>query len=400
MKKPVNAQLKAVVIGAGLAGEGHTVALQSAGVDVQAICSRTPKIVSELAGRLGVGQASSDWRRSLEDVRPDIVAIATPAMAHVEQITAALELGCHIYADKPLAVTAREARQLCELALRHGVKTALATTWMYDPGVAYLSELVAAGSIGRPLEVESRHLLVWPYPVAVTWMNRLREGGGLLNNRFPHQLAAAQRVVGGEVLQAMGEARLYHSRLPNTGHLHDYRQRRTLRPEELVDIPWEEVDGDDACTVLLRLGAPGADSRNTVFGHIHCSAVIRPHQERTLTIYGAEGSLHYAGGVHFGTRPKSAAQLYISRAALRSDEWVDEPVPERIFQGLPRIGNELQRDWAALAREFVAAIRGEPHSPYPTFRQGWINQEIIEAVRGGSGWRDIPHDLLEGACHA
>ncbi len=59
-------QLSAVVIGAGLAGEGHTVALQYAGVKVQAICSRTPVVVSELAGRLGVGQASTDWRRTLE----------------------------------------------------------------------------------------------------------------------------------------------------------------------------------------------------------------------------------------------------------------------------------------------------------------------------------------------
>lgn len=396
----MGAQLRAVVIGAGLAGEGHTVALQYAGVDVQAICSRTPEVVSELAARLGVGQASTDWRGTLEDVRPDIVAVATPAAAHVEQITAVLQLGCHIYADKPLAVTASEARELYELALPRGVKTALATTWMYDPGVTYLSELVAAGVVGRPLEVDSRHLLRWPHPVAVTWMNRLGEGGGLLNNRFPHLLAAAQRVVGGDVLQAMGEARLHRSRLPNVGHLHDYRQRRALRAEELVDVPWEEVDGDDACTVLLRLGAPGADSRDAVIVHISCSAVIRPREERTLTIYGDEGSLHYAGGVHFGIRPDTAARPTISRTTLQSQEWMDEPVPERVFQSLPQIGDDLQRDWAALAREFVAAIRGEPHSPYPTFRQGWINQEIIEAVRGGSGWRDIPHDLVKEACNA
>lgn len=393
----VGMQLRAVVIGAGLAGEGHTVALQFAGVEVAAICSRTPEIVSELAGRLGVGQASTDWRRTLEDVRPDIVSVATPAGAHVEQITAALQLGCHIYADKPLAVTAREARQLYELALKGGVKTALATTWMYDPGVTYLSELVATGVIGRPLEVDSRHLLSWPHPVAVTWMNRLGEGGGLLNNRFPHQLAAAQRVLGGDVLQAMGEARLYRSSLPNIGHLHDYRQRRALRAEKLADVPWEAVDADDACTVLLRFGKPGADPRGTVHVHIHCSAVIRAREERTLTIYGDEGSLHYAGGLHFGTRPNAASPPYISRATLKSNEWVDEPVPERIFSALPQITNNLQRDWAALGREFVADILNEPHSPYPTFRQGWINQEIIEVARDGSGWRNIPHTLEVGA---
>ncbi len=390
-------QLRGMVIGAGFAGEGHTVALQYAGVEVAAICSRTPEVVAELTARLGVERASTDWRRTLETERPNIVAVATPAAAHVEQITAALQLGCHIYADKPLAVTARDARQLFELARRSGAKTALATTWMYDPGVIYLSELVLAGAIGRPIEVESCRRMLWPHPVAVTWMNRLAEGGGLLNNSVPHQLAAAQRVVGGEVLQAMGEARVYRSRLPNIGRIHDYRQRRTLRPEELVDVPWEEVDGDDACTVLLHLGVPGADWRDSVLVRISCSAVIRAPEERTLTIYGEDGSLHYAGGVNFGTRPKTASRPYISRATLESNEWVDEPVPERIFSALPQITNDFQRDWAALAREFVADIRGETHSTYPTFRQGWINQEIFEAVRGGSGWRGIPTDLAGAA---
>jgi predicted dehydrogenase len=396
----VGTQLRAVVIGAGFAGEGHTVALQYAGVEVAAICSRTPRVVTELAARLGVGQASTDWRRMLETERPDIVAVATPAAAHVEQIAAAFQLGCHIYADKPLAVTARDARLLYERALQHGVKTALATTWMYDPGVIYLSELVAAGAIGRPIEVESCRRMLWPHPVAATWVNRLAEGGGLLNNSVPHQLAAAQHVVGGEVLAAMGEARVYRSRLPNIGPIHDYRQRRTLRPEELVGIPWEEVDGDDACTVLLHLGAPGADWRDSVLVRISCSAVIQAPEERTLTIYGDEGSLHYAGEVHFGSRPTGAERLHISRAGLQRDEWVDELVPERVFEGLPQIGNDLHRDWAALAREFVADIRGEPHSSYPTFRHGWINQEIIETVRGGSGWRDIPHELVKEACSA
>jgi predicted dehydrogenase len=292
-----------------------------------------------------------------------------------------------------LAVTAREALQLYESALKRGVKTALATTWMYDPGVAYLRELVAAGAIGRPVEVESHFLMLWPHPVAATWMNRLAEGGGLLNNRFPHQLAAAQRVVGGEILQAMGEARVYRSRLPNIGHLHDYRERRALRSEELVNVPWEDVDGDDACTVLLRLGQPGSAPQDTVTVHIFCSAVIRSREERTLTIYGDEGSLHYAGTGRFGERPSATATPYISRATLTGNHWRDEPVPERIFQSLPHIANDLQRDWAALAREFVADIRGEPHSAYPTFRQGWINQEIIEVARAGSSWSTIPDEI-------
>ena len=60
-------QLRAVVVGAGWAGEGHTLALRHAGVDVVAICARRQDVVRSVADRLGVEEASMDWRRTLEN---------------------------------------------------------------------------------------------------------------------------------------------------------------------------------------------------------------------------------------------------------------------------------------------------------------------------------------------
>ncbi len=379
--------LRAVVIGAGLAGEGHSVALQSAGVTVCAICSRTADVVAQVAKRLGIPQASTDWRQTLTAERPDIVALATPGSAHTEQIETALALGCHVYCDKPLALTAADARRLYTLAQGRGVRAALAATWMYDPGILYLKELVAAGAIGRPLEAESHYYATWPRLVAATWMNRLAEGGGLLNNRLPHQLAAVLHVLGGAVLEVMGEARVRRERFPNLGHLHDFRHRRALSPDEVEGAAWETVDGEDAFTVLLRLGAPGLDPARGITACLRGSGVMRAREDRSLTIYGEEGTLHYA------TPARREEQRLVQRASLGSGGWKAMPVPERILKVLPPIVEELQRNWAALAREFVADIRGEPHAPYPTFRQGWIFQEIVEGIRLGAGWRNIPQEI-------
>ncbi len=384
-------QLRAVVIGAGQAGEGHTVAFQNNGVEVVAICSRTAPVVAEVARRLGIRQASTDWRQTLERERPDIVAIATPAAAHVEQISAALALGCHVYTDKPLAVDAGEARRLYQQSLRAGVRTAVAATWMFDPGIAYLAELVAAGAVGKPFAVDSRFLSPWPYPAAAIWINRFAEGGGVLNNRFSHQLAAAQRIVGGEVLQVTGEARTHRRHRPDMGHLHDYRHWRTLNPQELVGASWVEVDADDSCAVLVRLGRPGARPEETITASIYCASGVRPREGRTITVYGDEGSLHYNWKVDLGAGGPRV-QPFVSRAVFGSEEWHDEMVPERIVGGLPQIANGLHRDWAALARALVADIGGESHEPYPTFREGWIYQEIVQAVREGHGWATIPQE--------
>ena len=76
--------LRAVVVGAGFAGEGHTVALRENGVAVEAICARTPSAVQATAQRLGVPRASTDWRATIDEIHPEIVAVATPAGAHAE----------------------------------------------------------------------------------------------------------------------------------------------------------------------------------------------------------------------------------------------------------------------------------------------------------------------------
>src|SRR5436309_1523992 len=125
--------LRAVVIGAGWAGEGHTRALRYCGVDVVAICARRPEVVRAVADRLSVREASTDWQRTLETVRPDVVALAMPAALRTEPIEVAAKLGCHVYSEKPLATNAAEARRLYEVVTRAGIKHALAATHRYDP---------------------------------------------------------------------------------------------------------------------------------------------------------------------------------------------------------------------------------------------------------------------------
>ena len=74
--------IRAVVIGAGWAGEGHIVALREAGVEVVALFGRTPEPAYQRAVQLGVTDVRFDWRAGLTELRPEIVSIATPAGLH------------------------------------------------------------------------------------------------------------------------------------------------------------------------------------------------------------------------------------------------------------------------------------------------------------------------------
>ena len=59
--------LRAMVLGAGSAGEGHALALRQAGVELVAIASRTAKVVRRVADDLGIAVATTDWRAALAD---------------------------------------------------------------------------------------------------------------------------------------------------------------------------------------------------------------------------------------------------------------------------------------------------------------------------------------------
>jgi hypothetical protein len=75
---------------------------------------------------------------------------------------------------------------------------------------------------------------------------------------------------------------------------------------------------------------------------------------------------------------------------LRNDHEEPQPVPQRLLDLLPNVGDDEQNKWCALARDFVADIRGEPHRPYLTLRDGWRDQVAIDAIRTGNGWTALP----------
>ena len=114
--------LRAVVIGAGWAGEGHTIALREAGVKVVALCGRTPEPAYARATQLNIADVRLDWHAALTELRPDIVAIGTPGDTHHEMAQHALALGCHVMCEKPLALNASDAQVMLDAAVRTGTK--------------------------------------------------------------------------------------------------------------------------------------------------------------------------------------------------------------------------------------------------------------------------------------
>jgi len=373
-----------MILGSGFAGQGHALALRDCAVAIVAMASRTESVVKRVAGELDIPRAGTDWRPMLAEIEPDIVAVGTPGGTHVEMVGAALTAGCHVYCDKPLATTATAARDLYRQARAAGLKTAYAASYRYQPAALLAKRLIGDGALGPVRELECVSHYDWPKRTSFGWPHRLATGGGRLNNNFTHKLAIVLNALGGTVISATGETRNDLKRVPVGPHVHDFREFRgsALSEAEAARCEWRDVDSDWAYTVLARIGAPGSAPGEGVSATFRHSALRAGRLPDYIAFYGEDGAIHIQGAYAQGP-------LFLR---LGEAEWREQPIPDDLRAALPAIENDTQRNWTALARDFVADIRGASHGDYLTFREGWIFQEVIDIVRAAAAWTRLPED--------
>ena len=382
-------KLKAVVVGAGWSAEGHTKAFQHYGVEVLAICARKPEVVQKVASRLGVPEASTDWRESLLKHKPDIVALTTPAILRTEVIELAVELGCHIISEKPLALTAEEAEHIYNFIKDTGLKHAFAATHLYDPSVAYVRELLAQQVIGELTAVDigySRRIssntpskTVKPW----NWMSSLAHGGGALNNGLTHRLGMLERMTGMKVVSSVGEAKTAIRKAPVVPEIRDFREwrRREITLEEASKLEWRVCDAEWDYSAFFKLGSlETTDNENSILVTMRTHPGVPTHSPTGgWYFYGSRGTLTGRGGHILSPITKHVGET--------SEEL---SVPQTLTDALPRIGDDIQNKWVALVRDFLADIEDRPHDPYLTFQDGWRYQIAIDAIRASTGWIQIP----------
>lgn len=141
--------MRVAVIGCGFIGRRHAEAIRrSPHAELVATCDVDIARAEAIAGS-GV-RAYSDYASLLEIEKPDVVAIATPDHLHVEPTLLALRAGCHVFCEKPLAMTLEEARTMAETADAQGKSLAVDYNRRFSFGYGKAHELVLEGRIGAP----------------------------------------------------------------------------------------------------------------------------------------------------------------------------------------------------------------------------------------------------------
>lgn len=141
------------VIGCGnIAATGHLPAWQEAqaagAARIVGVCDDDLDRAEALAEQFGV-PAFGSVDELLATARPQVVSVATPPFSHRALAIRALEAGCHVLCEKPIAPTLDDARAMVEAAARAGRQLSICFQTRMSPEVRWVRDRIAAGAFGH-----------------------------------------------------------------------------------------------------------------------------------------------------------------------------------------------------------------------------------------------------------
>ena len=153
--------------GIGVGGKGATdltETVKSPNVKVISLCDVDDRRAKGSVDRFKDAKYYKDYRKMLEAEKGlDAVTVSSPDHMHGIQAMAAMEMGKHVYVQKPLTHDIYEARQLTEAAHKYKVVTQMGNQGASEEGVSLVAEWLANGEIGEVTKVEAfTDRPIWP----------------------------------------------------------------------------------------------------------------------------------------------------------------------------------------------------------------------------------------------
>lgn len=167
--------------------------------ELVAVAEEVPGRAEEAAAQFGFASTTRDWREVAADPRVRAVSITAPNFLHREIGVAMAEAGKHIWIEKPVGLSADDARAVADAAAKAGVQSAVGFNYRNAPAVEKARALIASGGIGTVTHVRIR--LFSDYAAhpegALTWRYEKERGGsGVLGDLASHGADLARYLLG------------------------------------------------------------------------------------------------------------------------------------------------------------------------------------------------------------
>jgi predicted dehydrogenase len=158
--RDLNSKLNIAVIGTG--GRGGSNLGSVASENIVALCDVYEPSLAKAASRFPNARKTDDFRKLFDHANEfDAVVVSTCEHTHAFATLPALQLGKHVYCEKPLSYNIQEARVIREAAAKAKVATQMGIQIHAEQNYRRVVELVQAGAIGGVTEVHVWVGRVW-----------------------------------------------------------------------------------------------------------------------------------------------------------------------------------------------------------------------------------------------
>lgn len=234
--------LKLGIIGLGHWGPNYVRCFLSIDeVNISVVCDRDSSALSRIKKIHPFLETTSNYKDVLNNASLDAVVVATPASTHFDLGLKALEAGKHVLIEKPLCLKLPQASRLVKQAASKNKILMVAYTFLYNPAVRKLKELVERGELGEIYYLHATRTNLGP----------VRSDVNALWDLAPHDLSIFYYLLG-----------CWPQEVSATGGV--YLQKNT----------------EDVVAVSLRY-------RDGATGHIHASW-LDPRKVRQITVIGSK----------------------------------------------------------------------------------------------------------------
>ena len=194
----MSATVRAAVIGVGMMGRHHARVYSALpGVELVAVADTDNETMAAVAVRHATA-GFVDYTEMLERVVPDVVTVAVPTRLHYQVVIDALEGGCHVLVEKPIASTVQECWQMIALAREVDKVLVVGHIERFNPVVTELKRRLELGTTGSVWQMHSRRLGPFPHHV---------KDAGVVLDLATHDLDVMRYLVGVEPVRIYAETR-------------------------------------------------------------------------------------------------------------------------------------------------------------------------------------------------
>jgi len=324
----------------------HLPALQShPRAQTVAICDTDRDRAEEMAAKYGIPLVSSDYREVIDKGNLNALLVVTPDYTHHPITMDALDAGLHVLCEKPLALNARQAREMYEKAEAVGVKHMTFFTFRWPPHYRYLRELIDEGYVGRCFDCHICLLQGGGRSGQYSWRYDRKCANGFLGEYGAHMLDLARWYVG-DIAKVNAHLRMLLDRPGADGGVLDPTNDAVMLAIEFAN----GAQGMMHLSSLAHIGNRGMDQRITLHGE---SGTL----EATATFTGAE----------------------IRGARDGEEEFHLLPIPERVLEGVDKANpHHVISQFAGVYLFIDSILEDRPISP--SFYDGLQAQEVMDAA--------------------